>query len=113
VIEPGRPPLEERGDQDDAEIGRLLRERLGRGAGNRLRPVEARGIFTLAEIDGPKQLGQADHLGPSRRRVRDRVLGVGEIPAGAGLTAHLHQGHPPGLGAGYAVVARLAHRGLE
>ena len=91
VVEAGRAALEERDDERDPEICGLLRERLGRRARNRLRPVEAPRVFALAEIVGPEELGQADDFGALPRRVRDPVHREREIARGIDVAAHLYE----------------------
>ena len=50
VIEPGGAALEDRRDDDHAQLASELAERLGCRAGNRLSQIEALGIFFAAEI---------------------------------------------------------------
>ena len=96
VVEAGRAALEERDDEGDAELGGLLRERLGRGPRDRLRPIEAPRVLALAEVVGPEELRQTHDLGPPPRRVRDPVHGASEIARGIRLAAHLDEAHVEG-----------------
>jgi len=104
MVEAGRTTLEDRCDQRDPEIRRLLREGFGRRPRNLLGPIEAAEILALAEIRRPKQLRQTDDLRAIPHGVLDPVLGVAEVPHGIGLTAHLHQTDATGSGRSLGIV---------
>ena len=96
MIEPGRPPLEERADDHDAVLLRRGGQGLARRAGNRLGLGEPAMVLGLAEVGPGKQLLQADDirpapgcLGDSRERLLDvRLLGL--------RAGHLHEGDRDG-----------------
>ena len=62
MVDPRRPALEDRADDDHAGLSRDCGERLGGRAGDRLGEVEPRGVLDLAEVLRAEQLGQAGDL---------------------------------------------------
>ena len=61
--------LEDRGDDDNAELCRRLRQRVCRRSGNGLCEIEERGVLSLAEVSRQEELGQTDDMSPSSCRV--------------------------------------------
>jgi len=71
VIQAGGPAFKDGSDDCDFVIASDSSNRLGRRPGHRFREIEQRSVFALAEILGPKQLGQADDLGTEPGRLFD------------------------------------------
>ena len=76
VIEAGGAALEERGDDDHAQLGGQLAERLGRGPGDGLGQVEAVVIFLAAKILRAEQFLQADDLRAAPGGFADALMAV-------------------------------------
>ena len=61
------------------------------GPGHRLREVEERGVFLLAEVGRAEELGQADDLGALAGRLRDRATALREVLVGVRRHRHLDE----------------------
>ena len=82
VIQPLGALLEERGDDDDAELGRERGERLGGRARDRLGQVEEPVVLHLAEVLAAEELLQADDLGAPRGGIPDALHGLPHVDVG-------------------------------
>ena len=91
VINPGRSLFEEGSDQNDALLSCQLRETSTRGSRNRLRQIEERMVFALAEILGHEQLRQADDICTFAGSFAHHLHRVLEILLRIGPALHLHE----------------------
>ena len=79
VIDARRAPLEQRADDDDAQLAREAAERIGGRSRNGFGQIEQRGVFLAAEILRAEQFLQADDLRAPARGLADAPHGFGEV----------------------------------
>jgi hypothetical protein len=78
-VDAGGLALEERDDDDDAELSRELLHRAHGRSGDRLREVEPLALLRFAEVRGVEQLLEADDSRPARRGLADALGCTREI----------------------------------
>ena len=103
VVEAFGPLLEQRGDDDHAQLLGQGGEPLGAGPGNRLGQIEEAMVLDLAEVLAPEELLEADDLRAAGGRLAHAVERGAHIGLGVVAAADLHQTE------GDLIVGRACH----